>query len=254
MNEIPQYLYKYRSLSDMETRKRTFQILEEELIYYPKFHELNDPFDGHVIFKTNITIKDIKTFSEKINPLYPKNPFDYLVFADKKGKVDKPKLKAFCEALPSSRGLLPKYGVLCLSETATNILMWSHYSQYSGIAIEFDTTGSVLNDKGRLLKVHYRQGYPKIKLTDFTPDNDATVLKIFSQKYSNWKYEREWRAITPEGGTIQKIPAKISGIILGPLINPKNEAQIRNIAKSKQWAINKLKESKIAYKLFLEKE
>lgn len=249
---IPKILYKYRGLSEGPERERTLQILTERKIYYPFFHELNDPFDGHVIFDKVISKEDLIKFCNGINVLYPDSPLDYRVFCKQDGSVDTEKIDLVYNDLPSSRKLFPHYGVLCLSENPTSILMWAHYSKFSGIAIEIDTSGSKLEEPGKLIEVEYSDTYPKIKLFDFHPDNDDVVQAIFRRKFSHWRYESEWRAIVAEGGRLHDLPARISGIILGPLVDPKVEKTILEISEQSKWPVKKLREEKSNYRLSIE--
>lgn len=96
-------------------------------------------------------------------------------------------------------------GILCLSETADNILMWSHYgNSHKGYVIEFDTTheffhqkipnqktGDVLEYAGSPKKVTYTKHR---KIISFW---QKSMSDVFLTKGSDWAYEKEHRMVLP---------------------------------------------------------
>lgn len=96
-------------------------------------------------------------------------------------------------------------GILCLSETPDNILMWSHYSaNHTGFVIEFDENHSFFDQRkkeneisGHIKKVRYSRMRPQIILFDPNLSNEENVEKwikdFFWVKSSDWTYEQEWR-------------------------------------------------------------
>jgi len=97
------------------------------------------------------------------------------------------------------RKLEEMIGILCLSESAENLLMWAHYADsHRGFVIEFDEHSPFFDcrlnpeDEFRhLRKVSYSFTRPSLILSDvvdFTP---------FMTKGIDWRYEAEWRMIMP---------------------------------------------------------
>lgn len=90
-------------------------------------------------------------------------------------------------------------GILCLSESAENLLMWAHYADsHRGFVIEFDERSPFFDcrvsskDELRYLrKVSYSPTRPSLTLADV--DDFAP----FMTKGTDWKYESEWRMIVP---------------------------------------------------------
>jgi hypothetical protein len=88
------------------------------------------------------------------------------------------------------------FGVLSLSESYDNLLMWSHYAdQHRGFVIEFES-------ESEFLAPNYSKRIPsfleKVEYNDLRPHLSATTInrpEALVRKASVWAYEREWRAI-----------------------------------------------------------
>ena len=90
------------------------------------------------------------------------------------------------------------FGILSLTESPDNVLMWAHYgNNHKGIAIGFDENheffkgDEIVAGLKRLNKVDYNQKRPV--LSPSTQNNP----KVFLRKSVEWAYEREWRFIKP---------------------------------------------------------
>lgn len=98
-------------------------------------------------------------------------------------------------------------GILSLSESPTNLLMWSHYSQnHEGFMIGFDVTHAHFNEKrskkdefGFARKVEYRHKRPNAALMSMDG------AEVFLVKAAEWKYELEWRVMRPLSNASQRI-------------------------------------------------
>ena len=91
-------------------------------------------------------------------------------------------------------------GILCLSERADSITMWSHYAaNHQGFVIAFDPTNKLfdkwhegINEIGELRRVNYSTTRPAI-IEPF--DQNSPEVDILFTKNSEWAYEREWRIV-----------------------------------------------------------
>jgi len=88
-------------------------------------------------------------------------------------------------------------GVLSLSESPTNPLMWAHYSEsHRGFVVGFDTDDSFfrcgdpasLPDEGAFYPVKYARERPRRRSFE-----DVTPADAFFTKSWHWAYEQEWR-------------------------------------------------------------
>jgi hypothetical protein len=109
------------------------------------------------------------------------------------------------------------FGVLCLSETATNMLMWSHYADcHRGLVFEIDIdeafskcigADSVI---GTPQKVIYDADVPALLLYDpLSKPFFERTREVFLRKNIQWQHEMEWRLIFPLGH--RPYPHTVSG-------------------------------------------
>lgn len=138
-------------------------------------------------------------------------------------------------------------GVLCLTETKDNLLMWSHYANsHKGFCICFDSTNHFFNRKRsdkdefyHLRKVVYVESRPRKSMTEM---NGTDLLLL---KSDIWKYENEWRMCVPISDfdikiesiplpiCLYKIPSQaMKQVILGANMHKDDEDEIIDIIKS----------------------
>jgi Protein of unknown function (DUF2971) len=90
-------------------------------------------------------------------------------------------------------------GILSLTESYTDLLMWSHYGHsHRGCVLEFDAhhkffsrARSDVDEFYRLRQVHYSVDRPRIDLLR------TNAVEIFLTKSDAWSYEKEWRMLVP---------------------------------------------------------
>ena len=99
------------------------------------------------------------------------------------------------------------FGILSLTETPDNLLMWSHYGDsHKGVVLGFDELHpffqgeEIVAGLSRLSKVEYNQKRPV--LSPSTRNNP----KVFLRKSAEWAYEREWRLIRPLSEAMDTLP------------------------------------------------
>ena len=220
-NSMPEYiestlnkdkeLYKYYSLKDGPGFIE--KIIKDNTIKFGAPNEFNDPFECMSVI--GVTSFDIT-----------KKKLDELTKTSGKKYSDEALLRAYDEiakiSIESYRSKsLSKYGILCLSGTWDNILMWAHYSNnHKGIIVifQFDKDHRFYD---KMTKVQYKKG-----ITYFEVDHHNGAKKIwesFSTKDPVWEYENEYRVINPpsqrhlhDGNGIKPFPRElIKGIIFG---------------------------------------
>lgn len=91
-------------------------------------------------------------------------------------------------------------GIICLSESYDNVLMWAHYSnKHTGICVEYDFTNVDEMLLSSLLPVEYKKERP-IVTNDLYKDKKKLSFNLLSSSYiksKDWKYEKEWRILLP---------------------------------------------------------
>ena len=202
--------YKYVSAERID-------ILQNRLIRFTQPNALNDPFEAHPDFYT----LGKKGFANAYADMIRRAP--YRVWKDYKRatrtELDRwafaNQLKAdpdYAEQLYKSLGhrdILPNLrerfynlhntaGILSLSETPENLLMWAHYAEgHTGFVLVLDGSHDFFKGKNSLLgfakpePVEYRLELPHLTIEETFKE---TVLpEIFFVKGLDWKYEKEWR-------------------------------------------------------------
>lgn len=102
-----------------------------------------------------------------------------------------------------------QYGVISLTETHRNILMWAHYANsHKGVCIGYKTTFiEELNyrehpviDEWRGIytpeKIRYDSKRFELKIDDETTENES-IMQAMLKKSDDWIYEKEHRCIVP---------------------------------------------------------
>jgi len=140
-------------------------------------------------------------------------------------------------------------GVLSLSATKSNILLWSHYAAgHTGICLKFIATSST-DFFGSSLPVKYSPKYPDIDILKTSPEDQVEAF-LFT-KAIDWKYEKEWRIIHHEKGPgDRKFPKEfLVEVIFGAGIDPKDRSAIAEWVKDRDPPI-KLSQALLADRSF----
>jgi hypothetical protein len=186
-------LYKYLSFENAAQVMRSNSIRFSQSLYF------NDPFDKP-------DIPGVKEFTRTDD-----NEYARFIFKKYKDELNWIELT----------------GILCLTRTATNALMWAHYAQgHTGVVLGIDAVRAGLADEasnlipaqyGSVVYVSGRSGSsflsnPKSHLEigtthEFPPEHYERLQRLFLQKPLYWAYEEEVRvlkslaSIAPPGGT-----------------------------------------------------
>ena len=208
-------LYKYVSAERID-------ILQNQLIRFTQPNALNDPFEARPNFHATIegfarefanTIRQNPGMWEDCRRVTQTN-LDQQLFADTiEGNPDNAaqlyrslgRQPPLPELLGKSYGLPDKLykevynlvGILSLSETPDNLLMWAHYAEgHTGFVLMFD--GSHDFFKGDNPDPEIARGFAKPEPVQYKSERPRTPiedppLEILLIKGSDWKHEKEWR-------------------------------------------------------------
>jgi hypothetical protein len=122
--------------------------------------------------------------------------------------------------------------ILCLSEVATNVLMWAHYaSNHKGVALQFWTPVGIDSPWSRARKIEYVSTPPSFAdlelLSDFLSGYRSFNAKEIMDKFvytksQEWEYEQEWRINRSDGfdkdaafEDLHFHPQELFGIVFG---------------------------------------
>ena len=241
--------YKYQGIDDKDSN-HTIENLSKNQFYFSDLTNFNDPFDSKVnsFYRGKKEewfewLKNIGNDPAKINNMIKLNidngilkKEDDFIISDSTNQKD-----------PSFHGTIHKKiypRVNCFTETDDNILMWSHYADgHQGICLRFwsnqaaDGYFLILNSiPSPFHEVEYKDDLPPAA-NMFDENRHKAITKFLSTKYSDWKYEKEYRMLLFEDeleeGTIKFKKEDLEGIIFGLKIEPKNVERIYNIINKK---------------------
>jgi hypothetical protein len=263
---VPSLLYKYRRFSDYHKTA-----LEKGVLWTASPDKFNDPYDSGVYFDIDrflIEDQSAQEFIKSINEMkdairkgdhWTPKPIvkpieqgewrrkitnDLLASAPTAGRDGIVKLieKYFRNQSEQhvrnmSEGFRKGYGVLCLAENSTSVLMWSHYSQnHEGFCIEYNFDELDPDDLRRRLcyPVFYRKKMADatryLRKGTFHDYNNLFGIFMCLLKSDEWEYEREWRIVETIGPRVAnrelQMP-KPSAIILGAHVQAADESWMR---------------------------
>lgn len=103
---------------------------------------------------------------------------------------------------------MEKYGVVSLSETSRNLLMWAHYAnEHRGICIGYyeDFLDSQIKPSNNDLSGHFLPVKVNYDTLRYYIDGDQeselsktdSIFKMLTRKSDEWIYEKEYRCIVP---------------------------------------------------------
>ena len=199
-------LYKYAP-------PKRIDILQNRLIRFTQPNALNDPFEARPNFHALATREGFASaFADTIRQapliweqcrLVTQTSLNQQAFADKVErdpdyaeqlykKVPQSDLRTY--ARKRTYELCNVVGILSLSETPNNLLMWSHYAEdHTGFVLMLDSSHRFFKGNEPFLgfakpePVQYKSERPRITV------EEVTMSELFLTKGSDWQYEKEWR-------------------------------------------------------------
>ncbi|MDA8086154.1 MAG: DUF2971 domain-containing protein [Nitrospiraceae bacterium] len=227
MDESKQFLYRYRHL-DGSHREWTKKIITESILHFSSPADFNDPFDCKIQFLPVIQSGELKRQqSDRIKRCQPwLNRKRRIAQAKQDARTIKADPENFIEfATNGLQEFTNKIGILSLSATDRNILLWSHYAHgHTGLCLKF--LASVENPFfASALSVTYATSYPIIKITDPIQKQVDAHLRT---KAFDWHYEEEYRIIDHDKGKGDHVfPAELLvGVIFGARMTSEDKREI----------------------------
>ncbi len=219
MTAMPRTVFKYEGFN-----VNSLLNLKKQSIYFGSPARFNDPFDCTITTRiqepTSDELQEMRQCylarddtpedaKRQLNSMSPRELRDSLV-------------GSFTAIYQQQKEhFLATKGITCFSEEHDNLLMWAHYGDsYRGFCLEFRT--DIEPFKSKLRRVDYVDDIPEISLVPFVRDRDASQLieKAYCTKSRSWAYEKEWRAIHHEAGTLYKYtPDALKAVYFGPRVD-----------------------------------
>lgn len=213
---LPPKLYKYESFNELSLRN-----LKKQAVYFGSPKGFNDPYDCAIAaFIKEPSSEQIQTFKNHLlNMVNAPDNLKTDLIPDSKEEFGARVKKVFGTGfLELKNQFAASIGITCFSEINDDLLMWSHYGgRYKGFCLEFDSSKEPFF---KAQKVIYSDSLPEIDPIPFLLDpidNQNRFINLFCTKSKSWEYEKEWRAIHNEAGTLFHYPAEaLTGVYFGP--------------------------------------
>ncbi|MFH1993896.1 MAG: DUF2971 domain-containing protein [Pseudomonadota bacterium] len=225
MSENRQFLYRYRHLNGQH-RDWTKRIFTESVLRFANPSTFNDPFDCKVHYLSSFSVEELRR--QHLDRIKRRMPD--LNRKQRRAKVTQdigamePK-KFLRQVTDGLQNAVNGVGVLSLSATDRNILLWSHYAEgHTGLCLKFLATDQT-PFFGRALPVNYVTSYPEIPITS---PADKQIEAFLLTKAIDWRYEEEYRIIDHDHGAGDKaFPAELLvGVILGARMTPNDKTAV----------------------------
>ncbi len=246
-------LYKYDNRLDALD-----ELINKKLLSFSSPSTFNDPFDCKVHYSLDVKHLSSPSYRASAEFLIQRDLTRlhqeglFLEFNSAQELIDGNQLERIRENVQQRvRSNTRVHGIYCLSETPTNILMWSHYAEkHKGFCIEFETERlrSSLYD---LFRITYSTSVPTIDMFSTLPDD---YIMPFLTKSVDWIYEKEWRLIYPNfmgqeaNYKLHQLDVcPVTRVLVGSKCELKNE--IIEICIPKNIPVIELSEQEAAYKL-----
>ena len=220
-NELPLYLYRYRSL-DGASKARVRDSILNSKHYFSSPKAFNDPFDCKPVFQFNATKAEIIKYYEGVIARQAPHLSREQRRTEARSRMADPRidprnpknLEGFYQIY--DQAVTSRMGVLCLSACSNDILMWSHYANsHRGICLQFYAQDNAFETSQ---PVRYKEMRPVVN--PVSQSNDEMLDHAIFTKADHWKYEQEWRFLQyKHGAGIYKTPPEaLTGVILGAQI------------------------------------
>ena len=214
MADRPPIVYKYESFN-----VQSLLNLKAQSLYFGSPRNFNDPYDCAI----TATIRDPSAEEvELIRKCYVDDKVpDALREQFRSMSLDELRQLLISSARNGLAEVREKFlnskGVTCFSECNDDLLMWGHYGgQYKGFCLEFATSKEPFT---KLRQVQYADVIPQVDIADcmVNKNYDKLLDDLYCTKSSFWRYEKEWRAIHSEAGTLFGYDADLlKAIYFGP--------------------------------------
>jgi len=183
---MKQTLYKYMPVQSEEALERLVAILRGQ-IYYSSPASFNDPFEMSAIFGAPDQDEIMELLGER-------SAFaDLYLSKSARAKIYQQVRATLGTNRVVSREWIELIGVLCLTTSPDNLLMWAHYAQnHTGICLGFD---SGFEPFSTAHPVHYQEGRALVAPLNTVSREQQLVEKVLFVKSPHWRYESEWRCI-----------------------------------------------------------
>ena len=236
----PEKMYKYTSF------RRAFNMLTDNKIYFSKFSEFNDPFDGLMTLdlstdkKKNDFIASAKLLVTTLGKNWTADEKQEQEFVNNQVEVD-----AFARTTADELREESIVGFCCLTKTSQSLPMWAHYADnHTGCCLIFDFSKYSHHNWDERFPFHHMK---RIKYQKNLPTHELSqIWHYYAHKSHEWKYEQEWRAVmfknaypssfltqASNGAGFYELNNFLCGVILGYKMEDAYKEVIKAVARQR---------------------
>jgi len=210
------------------------EVVLQNRVYAPSPTSFNDPLDCRVRIPPSTDPKEWRQLFEKsLRKLKPDLKSEALrkevTRSLAKGLWKLPETLA--DIISDLQVDVDHTGVVCLCESGTTPLMWSHYaSGHHGFCLRLRTLQNSIFYETERVKCSLE--YP---LPPFSAEPDEQVAAFLLTKAIWWEYEREWRFIGYRNGPGHRLfpPDALDAVILGCRTSPETRKIVLNMVAAR---------------------
>lgn len=197
----PESVYKFRTI------EKANEILQSQEFYFSSAVNFNDPFDCALDEEKQYSRSDFTTWINSFqNRLTNTQKQNLTKTYTQNGQVFNNLVKKIKTKAVNNRG------VLALSKTNENILLWSHYAEnHTGVAIKLN----IAMDPDFFVtpkNIIYTKQYNPL---NYLRDSKKSILDTLSIKSIDWEYEEEIRVYKSTVGVHKINPIAITDVFFG---------------------------------------
>lgn len=228
-NDVNFILYKYFRYSAF-----SLEMLITKKLWFSKPEAFNDPFDCHLNYDENIPNDKyehcLRWQLRREGRSESQIEADLKLLISPNGQIHKEAKKVIDDISSSTLNLIKNIGVLCLSTKNDSVTMWAYYADnHQGFCIGFLMPKEVVP-----IEVSYVPEAPRVNFSNLFDSPEEGEYKWIFSKHIDWKEEKEWRIVVPEGNKLYPIPGKIKHIIFGLRMDDVKRNTIKKILKNEE--------------------
>lgn len=208
--------------------KNTLNELEKSYVYFQSPSLLNDPFDCYPnLLKFTENITDLKLLFQALEPIMSLS--DITNF--KRGILNNDFSKFRIFVGDCLNKFINSFGIACFSLSPSNLLMWSHYSNFhKGICLMYDTS----KDKNAFKRIRPMDYKEEFEQKEFKPLSEGNEFEhVLYTKSDVWRNEYELRVIKEEQGEFKVNRNCLKTIIFGMQTSKKYKDKIFELTRNK---------------------
>jgi hypothetical protein len=225
MKESGDLLYKYYPYNEY-----LLEMLFTKKAWFSKPDSFNDPFDCHLNFDPKIPQdmyeRCLRWQLKREGRSQYQIDEDIKTLISEDGVVNEDAKHIIDGIAGSTLDVIKRIGVWCLTESNVDVTMWAHYADnHKGLCL-----GLSISIEASPEKVSYVAEAPKVNFSELMNDKqDDNEFKWIFSKHQDWRNEKEWRVVFPEGNRLWPIPGRIRTVTFGLYMDESKRRVIKQI-------------------------